>query len=250
MKVENIKYKAKRLDNGEWIIGSFVVMKIPALSKTTIGIVAADGATLHEIDPSTVCQFTGLKDCENQDIYEGDIMAEKEYPEFEVGYINCTFAAAYVGDDKFIFNLTALSEVCTVCGNKFDKEKSRMEKKVLTVHLAEPRYSMIVSGQKTEEYRVIKPYWVARLFQNNSNIVNVQDLASCLAGRTDLLKGYINTQRIVLKPYTHILFVKGYPKGNKPSVEKEIESITIGKPKRGLCPDKWLDTEFFIIKFK
>lgn len=109
---------------------------------------------------------------------------------------------------------------------------------------------MIVSGQKTEEYRVIKPYWVARLFQNNSNIVDVQDLASCLAGRTDLLKGYINAQRIVLKPYTNILFVRGYPKGNKPSVEKEIESITIGKPKKGLCPDEWLDHEFFIIKFK
>lgn len=123
MKIENIKFKAKRLDNGEWIIGSFVVMKIPALSKTTIGIVAAGGATLHEIDPSTVCQFTGLTDCENQDIYEGDILAEKECPEFEVGYINCTFAAAYVGDDKFIFNLTALSEVCTVCGNKFDRKE-------------------------------------------------------------------------------------------------------------------------------
>ena len=123
MKIENIKFKAKRLDNGEWIIGSFVVMKIPALSKTTIGIVAAGGATLHEVDPSTVCQFTGLTDCENQDIYEGDILAEKECPEFEVGYINCTFAAAYVGDDKFIFNLTALSEVCTVCGNKFDRKE-------------------------------------------------------------------------------------------------------------------------------
>ena len=60
MKIENIKFKAKRLDNGEWIIGSFVVMKIPALSKKTIGIVASDGATLHEIDPTTVCQFTGL----------------------------------------------------------------------------------------------------------------------------------------------------------------------------------------------
>lgn len=124
-----------------------------------------------------------------------------------------------------------------------------MKKKVLTVHLAEPWYSMIVSGQKTEEYRVIKPYWVARLFQNNSNIVDVQDLASCLAGRTDLLKGYINTQRIVLKPYTHVLFINGYRK-DSPRIEKEIESITIGKPKKGLCPDKWLDKEFFVIKFE
>ena len=124
-----------------------------------------------------------------------------------------------------------------------------MEKKVLTMHLAEPWYSMIVSANKMEEYRVIKPYWVARLFQNNSNIVDVKDLASCLAGRTDLLKGYINTHRIILKPYTHVLFINGYRK-DSPRIEKEIERITIGKPKKGLCPDKWLDKEFFVIKFK
>ena len=125
-----------------------------------------------------------------------------------------------------------------------------MEKKVLTLTVSKQWFDMIVAGEKTEEYREIKPYWVARLFQNNSNIVDVRNLSSALAGRTDLLKGYINTQRIILKPYTHILFVKGYPKGNKPSIEKKIESITIGKPQKGLCPDKWLDTEFFIIKFK
>ena len=125
-----------------------------------------------------------------------------------------------------------------------------MGKKVLTVHLAEPWYSMIVSDKKMEEYRVIKPYWVARLFQNNSNVVDVKDLALCLAGRTDLLKGYINTQRIILKPYTHVLFVKGYPKGNKPSVEKKIVDITIGKPKKGLCPKEFLNKEYFIIKFE
>ena len=78
MKIENIKFKAKRLDNGEWIIGSFVVMKIPALSKTTIGIVAAGGATLHEIDPSTVCQFTGEKDMIGEEIYIGDIISNLE----------------------------------------------------------------------------------------------------------------------------------------------------------------------------
>ena len=124
-----------------------------------------------------------------------------------------------------------------------------MEKKVLTVHLAEPWYSMIVSDKKMEEYRVIKPYWVARLFQNNSNVVDVRNLSSALSGRTDLLKKYIDAQRIVLKQYTHVLFINGYRKDST-RIEKEIESITIGKPKKGLCPDKWLDTEFFIIKFK
>ena len=130
-----------------------------------------------------------------------------------------------------------------------DKCYKELQKKVLTLHLAEPWYSMIANGTKNEEYREIKPYWVSRLFQNNSNIVDVRHLALALAGRTDLLKKYIDAQRIVLKQYTHVLFINGYRK-DSPRIEKEIESITIGKPKKGLCPDKWLDTEFFIIKFK
>lgn len=124
-----------------------------------------------------------------------------------------------------------------------------MEKKVLTLTVSKQWFDKIVSGEKTEEYREIKPYWVARLFHNNSNVVDVRNLASALAGRTDLLKKYIDAQRIVLKQYTHVLFINGYRK-DSPRIEKEIESITIGKPKKGLCPNKWLDTEFFIIKFK
>lgn len=118
-----------------------------------------------------------------------------------------------------------------------------MEKKVLTLTVSKQWFDMIADGRKNEEYREIKPYWVARLFHNNSNIIDVRNLASALAGRTDLLKKYIDAQRIVLKQYTHVLFINGYRK-DSPRIEKEIESITIGKPKKGLCPDKWLDTEF------
>ena len=123
------------------------------------------------------------------------------------------------------------------------------KKKVLTLTVSKQWFDMIVADKKIEEYLEIKPYWVARLFQNNSNIVDMKYLASCFAGRTDLLKKYIDAQRIVLKQYTHVLFINGYRK-DSPRIEKEIESIGIGKPKKGLCPDNWLDTEFFIIKFK
>ena len=124
-----------------------------------------------------------------------------------------------------------------------------MKKKILTITVSKQWFDMIVADEKTEEYREIKPYWVARLFQNNSNIVDMKYLASGLAGRTDLLKKYIDAKIIVLKQYTHVLFINGYRK-DSPRIEKEIESIGIGKPKKGLCPDNWLDTEFFIIKFK
>lgn len=111
-----------------------------------------------------------------------------------------------------------------------------MEKKVLTLHLAEPWYSAIVSAEKMEEYREIQPYWIKRLTTNCEVPYDVA--AETLCGE------------VLYRPYTHVLFVKGYPKGNKPSVEKKIVDITIGKPKKGLCPKEFLNKEYFIIKFK
>lgn len=124
-----------------------------------------------------------------------------------------------------------------------------MKKKILTLTVSKQWFDMIVSGEKTEEYRAPKSYWIKRLLVSNSDSTDMKLWAEAIDGRVDIISQYIHTNFMGFKPYTHVLFINGY--GNdKPRVEKEIESISIGKPKKGLCPDKWLGTEFFIIKFK
>ena len=110
-----------------------------------------------------------------------------------------------------------------------------MEKKVLTLNVSKQWLDMIVAGEKTEEYLEIKPYWIKRLTTN------------CEVEYDVALETYCG--KVLYRPYTHVLFINGYRK-DSPRIEKEIKSITIGKPKKGLCPDKWLDKEFFVIKFK
>ena len=110
-----------------------------------------------------------------------------------------------------------------------------MEKKVLTINVSKQWFDMIVACEKTEEHREIKPYWTKRPTTNCE--VEYDVLAETYCGK------------VIYRPYTHVLFINGYRKDSQ-RIEKEIESITIGKPKKGLYPDKWLDTEFFIIKFK
>lgn len=129
-----------------------------------------------------------------------------------------------------------------------------MEKKVLTLTVSKQWFDMIVSGEKTEEYRVIKSYWINRLIQakyggrdeyRKVTMYPEFDILISISKLKELLEK--KTARFV--PFTHVLFINGYRK-DSPRIEKEIESITIGKPKKGWCSDEWLDTEFFIIKFK
>lgn len=43
-----------------------------------------------------------------------------------------------------------------------------MEKKILTLHLADEWYQKILSGEKTEEYRECSVYWVMRLIAKDA----------------------------------------------------------------------------------
>lgn len=74
-------YKAKSKDNGEWVQGCYVkgldmydkeihLIFEPATSFYSNG----ETAGWHEIDPSTICKCTGLKDKNGKLIWENDIV--------------------------------------------------------------------------------------------------------------------------------------------------------------------------------
>ena len=141
MKIGNIRFKAKRLDNGKWVEGYFYAECGNAYiieDRQSESILNRNEA--HQVDPLTVCQFTGLKDCEGNEIWEGDIISS---PHFErVATVKwddslCGFKCSDVtGNINFIFTAIAHCSEWSIVGNKFDK-KYLMEKNMFEDIVAE-----------------------------------------------------------------------------------------------------------------
>ena len=72
--MREILFRAKRLDNGEWVEGDLRHGGYANNDSETY-IMKSDYA-LHNIpvDPETVCQFTGLNDMDGVKIFEGDVV--------------------------------------------------------------------------------------------------------------------------------------------------------------------------------
>ena len=129
--MRQIKFKAKRLDGKGWVCGYFyeengntyIIENRQKESKLNRNLT-------YKVDPSTVCQFTGLKDCEGKEIWEGDIVERVIYDLFKgsakvksvIEYLDGAFVAITDGIPYSLY-----FKYIKVVGNKFDKEKVAYE---------------------------------------------------------------------------------------------------------------------------
>lgn len=95
-------FKAKRIDNGEWVQGALVYDNRDGLYRIITKINYSTGTclmtdTAPRVDKSTICQCTGLKDKNGKLIWENDIVKDK----------NSNFYIAIWWDDYY--------QYCWVC---------------------------------------------------------------------------------------------------------------------------------------
>lgn len=139
--MREILFKAKRIDNGEWVEGCYTECK----GKTFIGIGTSIGIDVlkgfctpvirwFEVDPKTLCQFTGLCDKNGKRIWENDILMahlDESYPE-DTTYETVEWGiAGWVTHEAGSIDRQYLDEFDTehfeVIGNIFDNKKLLQE---------------------------------------------------------------------------------------------------------------------------
>jgi len=69
--MREIKFKGKDIDSNKWRYGSIV--KTRETDGTLLYYIVDEENQQWNVFPKTVCQYTGMKDMKDIDIYEGDI---------------------------------------------------------------------------------------------------------------------------------------------------------------------------------
>lgn len=109
--------------------------------------------------------------------------------------------------------------------------------KILHLTLKKKWFDMIYSGEKKEEYREIKSYWIKRL---------IDEMFSWdCATKKDIEQHYEACRNGFFKKFDRVIFKNGYSR-NAPSVTVELKGIAIGLGMKSWGAEP--DTEYFILQ--
>ena len=119
-------FKAKKTDNGEWVIGYLYRLS----ERHPQFIMVSDGyGESYGVDEHTICQCTGLKDKNGNLIWENDIVRGKMHGNY--GYRKLVGVVQYYIDafkvnvkpNSFWGDYKNIPNACEVIGNIFDNKE-------------------------------------------------------------------------------------------------------------------------------
>lgn len=139
--MRDILFRAKRIDNGEWVYGCYIKTRDYLDNREIHLIIDIDSTVFpvneitdtNEVNLETLGQYTGLTDKNGAKIFEGDIVLKRTYQGkklFPVAYHDGMFHCGWGGGSSTATHgYTLADKQIEVIGNVYDNSELLEDKK-------------------------------------------------------------------------------------------------------------------------